>query len=70
MRLTTKEKHAISELEKLAKRWPKKLVLFSWKGTLHVLKPNKSRTMGQAIVATFGGIPSDGGDPNMGDPSS
>jgi hypothetical protein len=58
VKLTAREKRAISELEKLAKRWPKKLVLFSWSGTLHVLKPGKSRTMGQAIVATFGSISS------------
>jgi len=69
MRLTTQEKRAISELEKLAKRWPKTLVVFSWSGTLHVLKPGKRRTMGQAIVASFSGIPNDGGDPNMEDPS-
>lgn len=69
MRLTAKEKRAISQLQMLAAGWPKTLTLFSWSGSLHVIKPGPRRTMGQALVAAIS-IPSDGGDPNMTDPSA
>ncbi|MFV7762852.1 hypothetical protein ACNPKZ_20165 [Shewanella algae] len=36
--LTKKEQQAIAELEKLAKKWPQSLELFSWSGSLHVFK--------------------------------
>lgn len=68
MRTTLAERMAIDDLRSLAKRWPKTLMLFSWSGTLCVIKPSARRTMGQANVAIIE-IPNDGGDPNGTDPS-
>lgn len=38
MTLTNEERAAIRALERLAKKWPKSLWLFSVSGTLHVMK--------------------------------
>lgn len=63
--LTPDERRAVADLRKLAARWPKTLMLFSWSGDLCVLKPARERTMGQAKVTSINGIPNGGGDPNM-----
>lgn len=67
--LTVDEERAIEALQRLAKHWPKTLQLFSWSGTLHVIKPSKSRSMREAGVVTVD-IPNDGGDPDGNDPSA
>lgn len=62
--LTKEEERAVAALNRLAKRWPKSLQLFSWSGSLHVLKPGDGRTIEAATVTTIAGIPNSGGDPN------
>lgn len=69
--LTKEEQNAIHSLERLAKRWPKTLWLFSASGTLEVYK---LRGEGEQVhvsngsvdpnycVTTIHGIPNDGGD--------
>lgn len=37
VKLSSAEEEAIKALEKLAKKWPKTLMLFSWSGSLVVL---------------------------------
>jgi hypothetical protein len=66
VRITAKEKEAIADLQRLAKKWPKTLKLFSWSGNLTVVKPGNGRTFGQAVL-THIDIPNDGGDPDMTD---
>lgn len=56
--LSSAEEEAIKTLEKLAKKWPKTLMLFSWSGSLVVV-----RQRGGEVLATIRGIPNDGGDP-------
>lgn len=69
---TPAERRAIRSLERLAKTWPKSLMLFSWSGSLCVIKKNEdgstpmddSGWMDQdRIVADICGIDNDGGDP-------
>lgn len=60
------EERAIAALGRLAKRWPKSLKLFSWSGTLVILKPGEGRTFHEATVGSVN-IPNDGGDPNSTD---
>ena len=70
MKLTKEEKTAIAALERLAKRWPKSLWLFSANGTLCVMKKDSSGRKVQTphggvdsdYVATTIGIENDGGD--------
>ena len=59
MRQTKVEQKAISRLQKLAKDWPDTLQLFSWSGSLHIVRLSDGE-----IVDTVSGIPNDGGDPN------
>lgn len=66
-RLTKAEARAISALQRLARSWPSTLTLFSWSGSLHVLKPAPGRTMASASVARITGITNDGGDPGIND---
>ena len=67
--LTAEEERAVRALQKLAKKWPSTLRLFSWSGTLVVLKPGDGRTMEEAEVTQIGKsqIPNDGGDPDWDD---
>jgi hypothetical protein len=67
--LTEDEAKAISALKRLARRWPKTLTLFSWSGSLYVMKPSPERTYEEAIVVNINGIPNEGGDPQYDDPS-
>jgi hypothetical protein len=60
--ITIEEAKAIRSLQRLAKKWPKSIRIFSHAGTLIVTKAN-SRGI-QATVAFLEGIPNDGGDPN------
>jgi len=55
--LTKEEQKAIASLERLAKKWPKSLQLFSWSGSLEIIKD-------EAVVGSISGIPNDGGDPD------
>lgn len=68
--LTTEEKAAIRTLERLAKRWPKTLWLYSASGSLHVMRCGPQ---GEHVETPMGGsdptyritkinIPNDGGD--------
>ena len=59
--ITPKEAAAIRSLKRLATKWPKSLRLFSWSGTLIVVKRNSDDI--DAEIATISGIPNDGGDP-------
>lgn len=73
------EKQLISALRRLEKNWPIGYSLFSWSGTLCLIKndlindkdiqrhPNghtSNRSYRNAIVESFLGIPNDGGDPD------
>jgi len=71
------ERQLVQALKRLEKRWPEGYVLFSWAGTLCLIdrvdlpSPTLSTTVSghsssyrDAVVETFPGIPSDGGDPD------
>lgn len=74
------EEQTIRAIKRLEKNWPEGYMLFSWAGTLCLLKtedipgPDISMTISghtqyrgsynDAIVERFQGIPSDGGDPD------
>jgi len=71
------EPELVRALKRLEKRWPEGYVLFSWAGTLCLINlsdlPSPSRVSGHpkyrssyedAVVETFPGISSDGGDPD------
>lgn len=62
-KLSPKEAHAIRDLNALAKRWPSSLRLFSWSGTLCVMRADMP-PCGEATICTVDGIPNDGGDPD------
>lgn len=64
--LTDEERRAIASLERLAKRWPQSLMLFSWSGSLTVMRNESaldSRDLNDLIITTIENIPNDGGDP-------
>ena len=62
--LTDEERRAIASLERLAKRWPPSLLLFSWSGTLCVMPADWDRTSpNESVITYIEGIPNDGGDP-------
>ena len=64
--LTDEERRAIASLERLAKRWPQSLMLFSWSGTLCVVRSEAllhGDDPNAAVVTTITGIPNGGGDP-------
>ena len=73
------EEEVIRRLNDLARHWPAGYMLFSWSGSLCLLKvadiPSETRigtnghiytvgTYRDAIVETFPGITNDGGDPD------
>ncbi len=70
--LTPKEEAAIADLERLAKKWPKNLWLYSASGTLNVMKtpPDGNEMLPgdgggvdpENIVTIIPGIRNDGGD--------
>jgi len=63
--LSPEEQAAIRALERLAKRWPPSLKLFSWSGTLCVIRADASLldNPDAQVITTIEGIPNDGGDP-------
>lgn len=69
LELTDKERKAIDALQKLMKRWPKSLWLFS-NGTMHIMKykdDGKRAMNGGSVDAKFcvssiSGVLSEGGD--------
>jgi len=68
--LTPEEARAIASLDRLAKHWPSSLKLFSWSGTLVVIRSDQdmerlgtATEQDEAILAVINGIPNDGGDP-------
>lgn len=61
-KITRAEARAIKALQYTASIWPKTIKLFSWSGTLRVLKPGEGRTFHEASIAVVS-IPNDGGDP-------
>lgn len=65
MDLTEEERKAIAALERLARRWPQSLKLFSWSGSLCVIRSDASLLddPDAAVIAHIEGIPNDGGDP-------
>lgn len=65
--LTDEERRAIIALQRVAEKWPKTLLLFSWSGSLGVYKPGDGRTFKEACVDRISGIPNDGGDPSQND---
>lgn len=61
--LTLEEQKAISSMQRLAKKWPTSLKLFSWNGSLTVFKEGNDET---CVVGHISGIRNDGGDPDEG----
>lgn len=63
--LTEEEARAIRSLQRLAKRWPQSLQLFSASGSLIVLHAGHDADPlpQDAALAHIEGIPNDGGDP-------
>jgi hypothetical protein len=62
--ITPEEAAAIRSLKRLAKKWPQSLRLFSWSGTLIVVKRNSDDI--DAMITHIPNIPNDGGDPQSG----
>jgi hypothetical protein len=62
--ITPEEAAAIRSLKRLAKKWPQSLRLFSWSGTLIIVKRNSDDI--DASIAHIPNIPNDGGDPQQG----
>ena len=62
--LTKEEEKAIRSLERVAKKWPKSLKLFSQSGTLPVIKqhPEHPEDDHGRVVDGISGIENDGGD--------
>jgi hypothetical protein len=67
MELNARERRAIEDLQRLARRWPKTLMLFSASGTLCVMPNVGAGSRGgdghdeSTVIATID-IPNDGGD--------
>lgn len=66
---TAEENKLIDSLKRLAKRWKKEgkdLMLFSWSGSLCVVKKSCSDTdiFSRGVVEYIEGITNDGGDPD------
>jgi hypothetical protein len=55
--ITPEELAAIRSLKRLAKKWPQSLRLFSWSGTLIVVKRNSDDI--DALIAHIPNIPND-----------
>ncbi len=61
--VTKEEQKAIASLKRLAKKWPDSLHLFSWSGSLMVMKRKYDKYI---TIDKIFGIENDGGDPNYG----
>jgi hypothetical protein len=65
--LTQDERSVISALERLAKRWPDSLTLFSWSDSTAWRDNDRERngiSASDVTICTIEGIPNDGGDPD------
>ncbi len=62
--LTKEEEKAIRSLDRVAKKWPRSLKLFSQSGTLLVIKihPDHPEDEQGRVVCGISGIENDGGD--------
>lgn len=62
--LTAEEKQAITALQRLAKKWPQTLVLFSMSGSLVIMDRDDfcANSAYAEELARIKGIPNDGGD--------
>lgn len=61
--LTDAERRAVNRLKRLAKEWPKSLMLFAGGAGLTVRKPETGKFPDDRyVVADIFGIPADGGD--------
>jgi len=69
--LTDEEDAAVRSLERLAKKFPRTISLFSWSGTLCVCKthpddePDDTYEYPFRVVTTIPKIINDGGDPDL-----
>ena len=69
--LTDEEDKAVRSLERLAKKFPRTLSLFSWSGTLCVCKVHPDDADDDTyeypirVITDIVGIVNDGGDPNL-----
>jgi len=64
--LTKEERSAVKSLERLAKRWPSSLALFSWSGSLQVVFTDfDPENMKEYLITSIHGIPNEGGDPEF-----
>jgi hypothetical protein len=63
--LTKEEKNAIRSLERLSRRWPKSLWLFSANGQLHVMKRDGSGRRRVAQAARGSSSLMDGSEPEV-----
>jgi hypothetical protein len=69
--ITEEEARAIASLQRLAKKWPRSLTLFSWSGSLAVyhtadtdrLVVNHDGNAEDLVLTWIEGIPNGGGDP-------
>jgi hypothetical protein len=65
--VTEAEKRAIEAFQRLASRWPESLTLFSWSGTLCIVRSEDDLYDGgdpdAAVITTIEGIPNGGGAP-------
>lgn len=65
--LSDDERKAIAALQRLARKWPRSLKLFSWSGSLVVIPVDaplgEMDDPGSAVLDSIAGIPNDGGDP-------
>jgi hypothetical protein len=59
--LTDAESKAIKSLERLSKKWPDTLILFSWSGALEIIKRQDEKFY---RITHISGIPNEGGDPD------
>ncbi|MFK0570829.1 hypothetical protein [Endozoicomonas sp.] len=59
--VTKEEQRAIRALKRLAKKWPDSISLFSWSGTLCVMKRDSTGLL--AEIDAIQGIDNDGGCP-------
>ena len=63
--LTDEERRAIAALERLAKRWPQSLTLFSTGGSICIVRTDSNfmDDLDAAVITHIEGIPNDGGEP-------
>jgi hypothetical protein len=61
--LTKDEAAAVAVLDRLAKRWPRTIKLFSWSGSLVVMDSDMAVGADAVLAEIRSGIINDGGDP-------